>query len=284
VAAPPACALDEAVFPAAAALEERHVPAPSALLCSTPGLGLLTGRLDDPGRLPLERLPHVPPAWREALLHWGRLQGLDVWMLEAPIAPADRIEAPWEAAWPVWLAAAAGASTLLHVSVCASLDAAQPGTVALARDHVNLSGSTPLLGLGASRLGPMFPDQSQLHDSALRATALSACERLGLVGFEAVFACVGGPALETPAEQRWHRTAGAEVSVQGLAAPLLAAAHAGLGVLAISPVLVRAGERADIARLAAAAQKVAPALEDLLLEVAAGAAERARLALDEEGR
>jgi hypothetical protein len=47
---------------------------------------------------------------------------------------------------------------------------------------------------------------------------------------------------------------------------------------------VRAGERADIARLAAAAQKVAPALEDLLLEVAAGAAERARLALDEEGR
>jgi purine-nucleoside phosphorylase len=283
VAASSACALDEAVFAAAAALEERHVPAPSALLWSTPGLGLLTGRLEEAGRLPLERLPRVPTGWRDALLHWGRLAGLGVWMLEAPIAPAERVEAPWEPAWPVWLAAAAGASTLLHCSVCAALGAAQPGVIAVARDHLNLSGRSPLAGLGASRLGPMFPDQSLLHDGPLRLAALSACEKLGLVGLEAVFACVGGPALETPAEQRWHRTAGADVSVQGLAAPLLAAAHAGLGVLALSPVLVGAGERADVARLAATAQRLAPALEDLLLEVAAGAAERARLALEEPG-
>jgi purine-nucleoside phosphorylase len=279
---PALCELDEAVFPAAAALEDREVPPPSALLLSRTGLGLLPGRLEQAGRLPLERLPRVPVAWREGLLHWGLLEGLPIWLLEDAVAPAAAQEAPWERGWPVWLAAAAGASTLLHCSAAAALGDAPAGAIALARDHVNLSGSTPLAGLGESRLGPMFPDLTGLHDASLRVEAVGACQRLGLVGLEAVFACVPGPALETPAEQRWYRAAGADVSVQALAAPLLAAAHAGLGTLALAPVVVRAGERADIARLAATAQRMAPALDDLLFAVAAAAAERARRALEQE--
>lgn len=281
--APLTCDLDAAVFAATSALEERRVPAPSALLLSMTGLGLLTGHLEAAGRLPVELLPGAPQAWRASVLHWGDLEGLPVWLLEDQVGPLETQSAPWERAWPVWLAAAAGAATLVHSSAACSLAQAEPGTIALARDHINLSGTSPLTGLGQSRLGPMFPDQSALHDPHLRAVALSSCTSLGLVGEEAVFACVRGPALETPAEQRWFRAAGADVSVQELAPPLLAAAHAGLGVLAIGLVVARAGERADIARLAAAARRMTPALDDLLLAVARAADLRARQSLEEGG-
>jgi purine nucleoside phosphorylase len=123
-----------------------------------------------------------------------------------------------------------------------------------------------------------------LHDRHLRADALAACQRLGLAGVEAVFAATCGPALETPAEQRWMRSAGADVSVQDLAGPLLAAAHAGLGALAIGAVVARAGERADIAHVAASAQRMAPALDDLLVSVAGAAEKRARETLEERRR
>ncbi len=280
----PHCDLDASVFAAQAALDARRVPAPSALILSMTGLGLLPGRLGEAGRMPLEPLPEVPASWRAGLLHWGLLEGLPVWLLEDRGTDAAEPGRPWERAWPVWLASASGAATLVHCSAACALGDAELGTIALARDHVNLSGTSPLAGLGASRLGPMFPDTSLLHDRHLRADALAACQRLGLAGLEAVFAATCGPAMETPAEQRWMRAAGADVSVQDLAGPLLAAAHAGLGALAIGAVVARAGERADIAHVAASAQRMAPALDDLLVAVAGAAEKRARETLEERRR
>jgi purine-nucleoside phosphorylase len=281
MAAAPQCDLDASVFAALGALEARGVPAPSALLLSMTGLGLLPGRLSEAGRLPLEVLPEVPASWTQALLHWGHLEGLPVWLLEDHGSQAGAAGRAWERAWPVWLASAAGAATLVHCSAASALGEIQVGTIALARDHINLSGTTPLTGLAASRLGPLFPDTSLLHDRHLRADALAACRQLGLAGLEAVFAATSGPSLETPAEQRWLRSAGADVSVQDLAGPLLAAAHAGMGALALGVVVVHAGERVDIASVAASAQRLAPALDDLLLAVAAAAEKRARESLEE---
>ena len=150
------------------------------------------------------------------------------------------------------------------------------GTFTLVRDHINLSGSSPLIGLGESRLGPLFPDLTGLHDPLLRRQVLEAAERLGLSACEVVAACTAGPSLETPAERSWYARAGAEVSCQNLAAPLLAAAHAGLSVLAIINV-IDAGERpSDLARIASAADSMAPALEDLLLGCVPLLAERQR--------
>lgn len=274
--------LDDAVFPARAALRERGALAPVALFSAATGLGLLTGRLSRAGRLPLEGVEGVPEAWRGALLHWGELHGLPVWLLEDEPEPClDLDRRPWTRAFPVWLAAAAGASALVQTSAACALSQLELGTLALASDHLHLGGPSPLTGLGDSRLGPMFPDQSRLHDPHLRADALEQCARLGLHGCEAVFACTASPALETPAEQAWYRAAGADVSVQGLAPTLLAAAHAGLGTLAVGVVVARAGARLDIAGIAAAARRLAPALDDLLSDLAAAAGARASAALDE---
>jgi len=102
----------------------------------------------------------------------------------------------------------------------------------------------------------------------LRRMAQTMCARLGLSAREAVAACTLGPALDTPAERRWFSSAGADVAVQRLAAPLIAAAHAGLGVLGLVAVTNAGDGPVDIGRIAATSSAVAPALDDLLWSLA----------------
>lgn len=274
---------DARIFDAAAALSERGVPEPTALFLLGCGVGVLPGRLQDAGRVPLSVIDDVPAAWADTLLHHGKFNGLRVWMLEdAPTALAADDPA-WVGAFPVWLAAAAGCSTLVHTAAGSALGetGAMPiGTIAMVSDHVNLSGTSPLAGMGESRLGPLFPDQTRVHDTALRRSAFGTAERLGLAAVEAVVACVQGPSLETPAERQWFETAGCDVSVQGLATPLIAAAHAGLGTLSIVLVANDSDGPIDVAEVVAVAARLAPSVDDLLWELAADVQRQAQADLE----
>jgi len=136
-------------------------------------------------------------------------------------------------------------------------------------DHLNLSGRPPLRGLGESRLGPLFPDQTRVHDEALASLARDAAQRRGVQVHDGVAACTSGPALCTPAELAWHRTAGCDVSVQRLGDPLIAAAHAGIGSLALVAITDVAGEHdLDVATIVARAEQTAPVLDQLVEDVA----------------
>jgi len=96
---------------------------------------------------------------------------------------------------------------------------------------------------------------------------------------EAVVVASPGPALETPAERHFFARAGGQVAVQGLEGPLLAAAHAGLAVLAIVCVTDRGEGEVDLGQIVAAAERLAPGLEDLLLRLSP---EIARVAVELE--
>jgi len=263
--------LDALVFQAQAQLEAKGVGAPTALLFSSTGLGLLPARLKDGRRLPLSQIAGVPACWQQAVLHWGDFNGLSLWMIDDEPGDLEAGAPPWVEAFPVWLAAAAGASALLHTSAGHALPLAgapELGAFALLSDHVNLSGASVLVGLGESRLGPIFPDQTQVHDAHLRRAAKAVATRLGIVAQECVAACTLGPSIDTPAERRWFAHCGAHVAVQRLATPILAAAHAGLGSLCVV-VVTDAGEGPlDIARVAATANRMAPALDDFLWTLA----------------
>jgi purine-nucleoside phosphorylase len=268
-------ALERAVAAARAGLEQLGAARPAMLgLCAT-GVGFLPERLVDARAFPLAEVEGVPEPWRRAELVVGRLGAVDGWWLDDLSAEPEAVAtAPWVRGFPCWLAAAAGARVLVHTSAGSALPAAEgrariePGTLALVRDHVNLSGRSPLTGLGASRLGPLFPDPSRLYDSDLRRAALRAAERLGLSAVEAIAACTIGPSLDTPAERAYFARAGADVAVQGLDGALLAALHAGLVALAVVAV-TDAGEGGhDLGRLLERSSRIAPALEDLVLALA----------------
>jgi purine-nucleoside phosphorylase len=267
--------LDASVSATWEALREAGASPPRALFLLGTGAGLLPMQLKEASRTNLAGIAGVPEAWRGATLHAGLLAGLEAWILEDAPGPPDRGAQPeagepaWVRGFPCWLAAAAGAAVLVHTSAGTSLvESIPPASLAIVSDHLNLSGKTPLLGLAGSSLGPLFPDLTRLHHAGLRAHALAIGADRGLPTRAAVVACSPGPALETPAERRFFARAGAEIAVQGLEGPLLAAAHAGLAVLAIVCVTDRGEGEADLTRIVAAAERVAPALEELLAGLA----------------
>ena len=278
--------LDQAVRHSREELEFTGVTWPEALYLLGTGVGVLPERLHGRGTLPLGSMRGVPGQWRSGSLYHGQLDpqhaSLGTWILEdAGSREPPPAERPWSAAFPCWLAALMRAGVLVHVAAGSALPQAEGepppvGSLVLLSDHLNLSGHTPLSGLGESQLGPLFPDLSQLHNAELRAAALEVAQARGLAVREAIAACTLGPALDTPAERRFQALAGAQVSVQGLAWPLLAAAHAGLAVLSIVVVTDDGEGPTDVRAILRASEAAAPALDELLFALVPEVARVAR--------
>jgi len=115
-----------------------------------------------------------------------------------------------EAALPVRVFGTLGARYLMVTNAAGGIRPAfAPGTVMLIRDHLNLTGRTPLEGPvlpGEQR----FPDMSVAYDAKLRRLAQEAAARDGMPLEEGVYAGLLGPSYETPAEILWLERAGAD--------------------------------------------------------------------------
>jgi purine-nucleoside phosphorylase len=115
-----------------------------------------------------------------------------------------------EAALPVRVFGVLGARFLIVTNAAGGIrQSFAPGTVMLIRDHLNLTGRTPLEGAvipGEQR----FPDMSVAYDAKLRRLAQEAAARDGMPLEEGVYAGLLGPSYETPAEILWLERAGAD--------------------------------------------------------------------------
>lgn len=156
-------------------------------------------------------------------------------------------------------AAAAGASTLVLTNGCGGLNPAwAPGTPVLLRDHINLTGATPLVG-------PRFVDMTDAYAPHLRDLARTVDPTLD----EGVYVQFHGPAYETPAEVRMASVLGGDLVGMSTALETIAAREAGLDVLGISLVTnAAAGMTAatlDHAEVIEAGQGAVPRLRALLV-------------------
>ncbi len=109
-----------------------------------------------------------------------------------------------------------------------------PGTLMLIDDHINLLGSNPLVGPNDDRLGPRFPDMSEVYSQRLRTIANDAAEAQGSPLAHGVYVAVHGPSYETPAEIRYLRTIGADAVGMSTVPEAIAARHMGMDVLGVS--------------------------------------------------
>lgn len=123
-------------------------------------------------------------------------------------------------------AAAAGAGVVVLTNGCGGLNTGwSPGTPVLIRDHVNLTGTSPLRGAH-------FVDLTDLYSPRLRALA----QQLDPSLEEGVYAQLPGPHCETPAEIGYLQTLGADLVGMSTALEAIAARAAGMEVFGISLV------------------------------------------------
>lgn len=110
----------------------------------------------------------------------------------------------------------------------------RPGSLMLLEDHINLTGFNCLTGANDDRLGPRFPDMSQIYSTAMNDRLQRAAEESGFYVERGVYAYMHGPSYETPAEIRALRVIGADAVGMSTVHEAVAANHAGAQVAAIS--------------------------------------------------
>ena len=130
-----------------------------------------------------------------------------------------------------------GVRTLILTNAAGGINVSfKPGTLMLMDDHINLMGTNPLVGPNDERLGPRFPDMSEVYSKRLRALAGDAARAQGLSLAHGVYAGLHGPSYETPAEIRYLRAIGADMVGMSTVPEVIVANHMGLRVLGISCV------------------------------------------------
>lgn len=131
-------------------------------------------------------------------------------------------------------AVAAGAEIVILTNACGSINPAFPaGTPVLLRDHINLTGQTPMAGPPPPEpYAIRFVDLTDAYSPRLRTLARSLDPSLA----EGVYAQFLGPQYETPAEIHMARVIGADLVGMSTAVETIAARHVGAEVLAVSLV------------------------------------------------
>ena len=201
------------------------------------GLGGLADDLEDPVAIPFHELPGWPAATapgHTGRLLLGRIDGTPVVMLQGRFHLYEG-NAPGLVVQPVLLFHALGAETVVLTNAAGGVDPSfGPGTLMLIRDHLNLTGRSPLLGPNADELGPRFVDLTEVWDPALRERLRAAADAEGVELAEGVYVGLLGPSYETPAEVRMLRTLGADAVGMSTVLEAIAARWVGLRVCGVS--------------------------------------------------
>jgi purine-nucleoside phosphorylase len=177
-----------------------------------------------------------------------------------------------DVAFPVRVLRALGVHTLVITSAAGGMNPLyEPADIVLVVDHINLMGENPLVGPNEDSLGPRFPDMSEPYSKELLALARDTAREDKVTLREGIFAGVAGPNLETRAEYRFLRWAGADLVGMSVVPETIAAVHAGMRVLALSVVtdlcLPDALEALDIPKILANAAKAEPVLTKLVTRI-----------------
>lgn len=112
----------------------------------------------------------------------------------------------------------------------------KPGDIMIIRDHIKLTGASPVRGKNIPELGPRFFDVTDMYTKGLRELTKECADRLNIDIKEGVYFYATGPQFETPAEINAMRILGGDTVGMSTVTEAITAAHCGIKVLGLSLV------------------------------------------------
>jgi purine-nucleoside phosphorylase len=201
------------------------------------GLGGLVEEIETEAALPYGEIPHFPISTVEShagRLVCGRLGGKSVMAMEGRFHFYEGYSLK-QITLPVRVMKALGCEVLIVSNACGGMNPQwAKGDLMVIEDHINLLGDNPLIGPNDERLGPRFPDMSRPYDPELIRLARQVALEEQIVLQQGVFVAVPGPNLETRAEYRFLRAAGADVVGMSTVPEVIVGVHCGLRNLGFS--------------------------------------------------
>jgi purine-nucleoside phosphorylase len=145
------------------------------------------------------------------------------------------------------------------------------GALMIINDHLNLMGVNPLCGQHDDRLGPRFPDMSEVYAREYQEVVVEEARKMNLELRRGIYAALTGPSYETPAEVRLLRTIGADAVGMSTVPEAIVARQMGIKVLGISCITNMAagviGEPINHAEVMEIGMRVHETFKELLCRV-----------------
>ena len=205
---------------------------PQVLMTLGSGLGAVADGLSDP--LPIANrdvgLPDPTVPGHAGRLISGRLGEVEILVQQGRVHLYEGVGVGNVTAC-VEVAARLGVQLFVVTNAAGGLNQAfAAGDLMLITDHLNLTGTSPLVGLAQ----PHFLDMRHAYDPDLGQAAHDVAARLGHTLRNGVYAGLVGPAYETPAEVNMLRTLGADAVGMSTVTEVVAARAHGVRVLGFS--------------------------------------------------
>jgi purine-nucleoside phosphorylase len=229
-----AARLDDCIF----AVRKRYSgDSPRVGVVLGSGLGAFADTLSGLVKIPYRDMPHMAPsgvAGHDGNLCFGQAGGVAVACMQGRLHAYEghSIDTVVNG---VRVMARLGARVVLITNAAGGLDPAMsPGDLMAITDHLNLTGTSPLVGPNDDTLGPRFPDMTGAYDPGLLALLRDVARGAGIPLREGVYAAMMGPQYETPAEIRMLRQLGAHAVGMSTVHEVIALRHMGVRVGALS--------------------------------------------------
>lgn len=201
------------------------------------GLGILADLIEDGISIPYHDIPHFPVSTVEGHageLLLGTVGGRKVMMMKGRFHLYEGYK-PELTTFPVRVMKELGVKSMLVTNAAGGVNTSyEAGDLMVISDHLNLTGTNPLMGPNDNALGVRFPDMSEAYSKRLRAVAHQVAQEQGVKLQEGVYAGLLGPNYETPAEIVMLRTLGSDAVGMSTVSEVIVARHAGLEVLGFS--------------------------------------------------
>jgi purine-nucleoside phosphorylase len=203
------------------------------------GLGNFANQIENQQIIPYEEAPNFPISTvmgHQGQLIFGKVKDKNVVALKGRFHYYEGYSMQ-EVTFPIRVLASLGIEYLFLSNASGGTNPDYSvGDIMIIEDHINLTGQNPLIGPNDERLGPRFPDMSEVYDKKLIALAMEVARERGIKYQKGVYAAVTGPNYETPAEYRYIRKIGADAVGMSTVPEAIVARHAGLPCFAVSVI------------------------------------------------
>ncbi|HHX60756.1 MAG TPA: purine-nucleoside phosphorylase [Epulopiscium sp.] len=201
------------------------------------GLGDLADEIQNSVKIPYTQIPHFPISTvvgHAGQLLIGELEGKTILAMQGRFHYYEGYPMT-DVTYAIRVMKQIGIEKLIVTNAAGAVDPSfVPGDLMLISDHINLSGSNPLIGRNMDSFGVRFPDMSNAYSLELRDLASKVAKGAGIDLKEGVYTFMSGPTYETPAEVRMIRLVGGDAVGMSTAPEVIVAVHSGIEVVGIS--------------------------------------------------
>ena len=220
-------------------LRERGFNSPEVAVVLGTGLGSFVQHIDVIHTIPYHEIPHFPVAtveFHKGQLIYGTVQGKKVMAMQGRFHYYEGYSMQ-EITFPIRVMRALGVQFLLLSNAAGGMNPLfKKGDLVLLNDHINLLPENPLRGLNDPAFGNRFVDMCKPYDDFIGQHLIKAAHASQKELLHGVYVSVQGPNLETRAEYRYLRAAGADMVGMSTVPEVIVANHIGLRCAAVSVI------------------------------------------------